>query len=219
MAQTLTLNSDSSIMITTFWGGAENGRSYTIHLFIGELELETTLNEEQFFEMVINYNDDIEVSKFVAKPEAVNMKYRSASTPSLSSTLLDEVKKVAGHVDPDLQVLLDEEEEIAAQRPRQSPWTWTNMSERESPVFKVPDVPPWGKPTNPVDDAVQFARLLCAINVTSSQALRSIIVVQKIAEEMGIDVGQVNAMFDHATEVCGQANDRETRLKTNEGNW
>jgi len=71
MANTLSLNSNDTIMITTFWGG-EQGRSYTIHLFIGEHEFKTTLNEEDFFEMVINYNDDVEIEKFISKPEAIN---------------------------------------------------------------------------------------------------------------------------------------------------
>ncbi len=74
MAQTLSLNSDHNIMITTFWGG-EKGRCYSIHLFLGDKEIETTLTEDEFFEMVLNFNDDLEVFPARAKPEASNRHY------------------------------------------------------------------------------------------------------------------------------------------------
>lgn len=106
MATTLSLNSDDSIMITTFWGGDQ--RSYTIHMFIGGMEMTTTLTEIEFFEMVVNYNDDIEISKFISKPE-VTRYYQRAK-------------------DPELEKLLDEEEAIQKRTVISS--GWNKSSER-----------------------------------------------------------------------------------------
>lgn len=62
MTTTVSLNSNDTIMVTTYFGGSAQGRCYTIRLRLGDKELVTTLNEDEFFEMVLNYNDDFEIN-------------------------------------------------------------------------------------------------------------------------------------------------------------
>lgn len=58
----------TQIVMSRDWDG-EKGRTYTIHLFIGEMIFKTTLSEDEFFEMVLNYNNDIEVAPMCSEPE------------------------------------------------------------------------------------------------------------------------------------------------------
>lgn len=94
MATTLSLNSTDTIMVTTYWGGVDRGRCYTFHVKSGDIKFTMDGNEAELVEALMNYYE-IKVEPASMMPDPDN---RGALIPE---------------TDPELEKLLDEEEEIA----------------------------------------------------------------------------------------------------------
>lgn len=95
MSTTLSLNSDDSIMVTTYFGGQDRGRCHTFRVKSGDRIFVMDGTENELVEALMNYFE-IEVESGNVMPMAENRR----------GPLIQKL-------DPELEKLLDEEEEIA----------------------------------------------------------------------------------------------------------